>query len=150
MARRPISAYRQSGVIPYRRQGNQLEVLLITSRSGKRWVIPKGTVATGESPRDSAQREAMEEAGVRGYVYGSRIGDYTYRKWGGICEVEVFLMRVEDAVEHWPEGQIRQRRWMTVSEAEQHVEEIPLRKMILNLQTLPGEHHGAGRRTLTA
>lgn len=138
MARRPESANRQSGVIPYRRQQGELQVLLITSRGGKSWVIPKGMVSPGQSPRASAEQEALEEAGVRGHVYRSPLGSYKYRKWGGVCDVEVYLMRVDDAVDHWPEGEIRQRRWMSVSAAEQHVNGALLRRMILNLQSIPG------------
>ncbi|MBT6149778.1 MAG: NUDIX hydrolase [Gemmatimonadetes bacterium] len=140
----------QSAVLPYRRHGSQLEVLLITSKGGKHWVLPKGTVASGMSPRESAEHKALEEAGISGYVYQSPIGEYSYRRHGSLRRVQVFLMRVEDAVEHWPEGQVRVRRWMTTPEAEQHVGEIPLRKIILDLQTLPGETHAAGREILTA
>ena len=31
----------QSGVIPYRIEDGQIEVMLITSSASKRWVIPK-------------------------------------------------------------------------------------------------------------
>ena len=45
--------YRQSGVIPFRRRGAAIEILLITSRSGKRWVVPKGSVEPDLTPAES-------------------------------------------------------------------------------------------------
>ena len=46
----PAWTYRQSGTLPYRWRKDKLEVLLISSRSGKRWVAPKGIVDPGMSP----------------------------------------------------------------------------------------------------
>jgi 8-oxo-dGTP pyrophosphatase MutT (NUDIX family) len=57
---------RQSGIIPYRRELDVLQVLLITSRKTGRWVIPKGNIGKGHNARQAAEREAYEEAGVRG------------------------------------------------------------------------------------
>ena len=59
---KPSNWYRQSAVIPYRltdRTGTDfsaVEILLITSRKRKRWVIPKGIVEPYLSPLESATR----------------------------------------------------------------------------------------------
>ena len=66
VAQVPAWMYRQSAVIPYRKRPNGLEVLLVTSRKGTRWVLPKGVVEPGMTPAASAAREALEEAGIRG------------------------------------------------------------------------------------
>ena len=50
----PDWVYRQSAVLPYRFSGGDLEVLLITSRKGKRWVFPKGIIEPGLTPQRSA------------------------------------------------------------------------------------------------
>ena len=71
---------KQSAVIPFRRRDGQLEVLLITSSNNKRWVIPKGVKEPELSPRKSAAREALEEAGIEGPVSGESIGTYAYEK----------------------------------------------------------------------
>jgi phosphohistidine phosphatase len=68
VAKVPDWIYRQSAVIAYRRRPRGVEVLLITSRKGTRWVLPKGVVEPGLSPATSAAKEALEEAGVRGTV----------------------------------------------------------------------------------
>jgi phosphohistidine phosphatase len=84
MKTRPFWFYRQSGVIPYRISDGAIEVLLVSSRGGARWVVPKGVVEIGMmSPVESACREAYEEGGVRGNASEAPIGEYTYEKWGG-------------------------------------------------------------------
>jgi ADP-ribose pyrophosphatase YjhB (NUDIX family) len=97
--------YRQSAVIPYRRGPSGLEVLLVTSRKGTRWVLPKGVVEPDLSPAASAANEALEEAGVSGAIDAEPLGTDQYRKWGGICTVQVFAMEVEEEVADWPRGQ---------------------------------------------
>lgn len=63
---RPAYYYRQSAVIPYRFCAGQLQLLLITASSGRKWGIPKGIHEPGLSAQDSAAREALEEAGRHG------------------------------------------------------------------------------------
>src|SRR5205085_5647367 len=71
----------QSAALPWRRTGKgDLEVLLITSRETRRWVIPKGWPIKGKSSAKSAAREAFEEAGVTGKVKKSPVGTYAYDK----------------------------------------------------------------------
>ena len=129
MAKVPAWMYRQSAVIPYRKEPNGLEVLLVTSRKGKRWVLPKGVVEPDLTPAVSAEKEAMEEAGVRGVIGAEPLGTYEYRKWGGTCTVQVFAMEVEDEVPAWPESGMRRRAWLTVEEARRRVDEKDLRKI---------------------
>ena len=109
----PSWIYRQSAVLPYRKREDELEVLLISSRGGKRWVLPKGIVEPGMTPVASAMKEALEEAGVEGDVGREPLGAYRYRKWGGICEVTVYPYAVSNELENWPEAEWRRRRWRT-------------------------------------
>lgn len=134
MEKRPSWIYNQSGVIPFRFAQGRLSVLLITSRNCKHWIIPKGIIEIGLSPADSAEKEAFEEAGIRGILYPNPIGEYQYDKWNGTCNVQVFLLEVEDVLEDWPEADFRIRRWTSVEEAERLIDVKPLRKI---LQELP-------------
>ena len=59
----------------------------------------------------------FEKAGVRGQVSDSLVGSYSYRKWGGTIEVEVFLLEVQEELNDWPEAQARRREWLTVEQA---------------------------------
>ena len=59
----------QYAALPYRRRADGgIEVLLITSRETRRWIIPKGWPAPGLTPHDSAINEAMEERGAIGRI----------------------------------------------------------------------------------
>ena len=85
--------YYQSAAVPFRCREGQLELLLITSRGKKRWIVPKGIVDPGLTPSAAAAKEAFEEAGVEGEILYPSVGTYTYPKWQGTCTVEVFLLR---------------------------------------------------------
>jgi 8-oxo-dGTP pyrophosphatase MutT (NUDIX family) len=125
--------YNQSAVIPYRHTPQGIEVMLITSRKRKRWVIPKGIVEQHLSAAESAVQEAWEEAGIRGEVSDRPVGMYRYKKWGGTCRVKVFLLRVKAVIDDWPESTIRSREWLSVPEAAGRVDEADLKQMILSL-----------------
>ena len=75
---------RQIAVLPYRTLGlavdAPIQILLITSRETRRWVIPKGGLMKGLPPHSAAAVEAEEEAGVLGAVCPTPIGSYRYRK----------------------------------------------------------------------
>jgi 8-oxo-dGTP pyrophosphatase MutT (NUDIX family) len=111
----------QSGVLPYRKADNGLEILLITSMRKKHWIIPKGIVEPGLTPAESAEREAFEEAGILGRITGPPIGIYQIRKWGGWCRVEVFAFRVAHLSSDWPESAVRERRWFDARNATSRV-----------------------------
>ena len=109
--------YQQAAVIPYRIRKERVEVALVTSSRGKRWILPKGWVDAGERPRDAAIREAEEEAGLRGIVPRRPLGRYLYVNSEGRCRVDVYAMRVTDVREHWLEDSLRRRRWMPLHDA---------------------------------
>ena len=115
-----VDIYRQSAALVYRFSCGQPQLLLITTRKG-RWTIPKGIVEPDLSPAQSAQNEAFEEAGVRGNLVEKSIGQFQYRKWGGTCTVEVFLLEATRMLPAWPEDDFRQRRWMPLSAAAEMV-----------------------------
>ena len=60
----------QYAALPYRIVRRRVEILLITSRDTRRWVIPKGWPMKGLKPQDAAAVEAAEEAGLIGEVEG--------------------------------------------------------------------------------
>lgn len=127
--------FAQSAVIPFRGSLRYLEILLVTSRSNKRWIIPKGLIEPGLSPQDSALQEAYEEAGIRGQIVGGELGQYQYRKWGGICAVSVYPMKVTEILHTWPESSMRTRKWFKLEDCLKNIREEDLRKLIETLPT---------------
>ncbi len=124
----------QFAALPWRR-APALEVMLITSRETKRWVIPKGWPMQGRSPADAAAQEAFEEAGLKGPVADEMIGVYHYDKGlkdGGLlrCRVEVYSMQVESQASTWPEQKQRETRWFPGAVAAARVYEPELQDLI--------------------
>lgn len=128
----PEYFFRQSAVIPYRQGPQGTEVLLVTNRTRQRWIVPKGVVEPFLSAAESARKEAVEEAGVEGEVGTQPLGRYQYAKWGGLCTVEVFLMRVTQQFPTWEES-FRDRRWFSLPEAASVLREPALQDLVRRL-----------------
>lgn len=107
---------------------------MITSRGSKRWIVPKGVIDPGSTAGEAASNEAYEEAGVRGRIASAPVGEYSYEKWGGICTVKVFLLKVQTVLDEWPEKDARRREWMTVKQAAESVKEKELKRLILSIE----------------
>ena len=126
----------QQAALPWRRAADgSVEVLLITSRETRRWVIPKGWPMIGLHAAQAAAQEAYEEAGVRGQVSPLAIGSFTYDKVGkldGVRRLTVFVfpLEVTDELEDWPERHERERRWLPAREAAPLVNEPELQALI--------------------
>jgi len=105
--------YKQSGVIPVYKG----KVVVITARGSKRWIIPKGSIEWELSAQESAAKEALEEAGVKGEVFPDEIGTYTYEKMGGRFKVRLYFMEVSKLKNNWDEKYFRKRKLMTPKQA---------------------------------
>jgi 8-oxo-dGTP pyrophosphatase MutT (NUDIX family) len=129
---------KQAGAIPFRVEADGLRVLLMTSLETGRWVIPKGGIEPGESAWRAAEREALEEAGVKGIIHKTAIGSYTYGKRlrsGGIRPtiVEVFTLEVRKQLKKWPERGQRRLEWVTIPVAADLVEETGMVALLRRL-----------------
>jgi 8-oxo-dGTP pyrophosphatase MutT (NUDIX family) len=120
----------QSAVIPFRISDGCMEILLITSRGGRRWIIPKGLVEPDMTPWDSAAKEALEEAGVTGRVFGDCLGEYSYEKTGMECLVKVYPLKINKILRSWLEDDYRKRLFVTLDEAVLLIEDKPLKKIL--------------------
>lgn len=134
---------RQVAALPLRRrEDGSLEVLLVTSRDTGRWVLPKGWPMTGKPLWRAAEIEAEEEAGVTGRVARDNLGRYRYGKRlddGRVidCGVKVFPLLVERERKRWKEAEERTRRWFSLAEAAEAVEEPELKELLLKLDRKP-------------
>ena len=126
--------FTQSGVVPYRRIDDRIEVILITSIRKKKWIIPKGYVEFNLSHFESAKKEAFEEAGVYGENETIELGSFKVNKAIGICFIQVYSMEVNKILDDYPDKERRRRKWFSIEEAVQNVE-IPELKQIIT--TLP-------------
>lgn len=125
----------QVGALCWRRHEGGVRVLLVTSRETRRWIIPKGNRMKGLRDWEAAAAEAREEAGVHGRVEPKAIGRFHYDKRlsrGRIrpCVVDVYPLEVFIQQGGWEEGDQRDRRWMTTSEAALSVDEPELARLL--------------------
>ena len=139
----------QFAALPYRSVRDRLEVLLITSRETRRWVVPKGWQEKKVPDPEQAAREAYEEAGAIGQVGAKPIGSYRYEKRlkngrSKTLDVAVYPFEVEELLEEWPEMEERERRWMTPAQAALAVDEGSLAALLLGLETNPPRLGGSG------
>ena len=134
MTSKPDYFYKQSAVIPVRKTIDSFEILLITTRRRKRWIIPKGIIEDDLGSAASAEKEAFEEAGVRGKVDSHLLGTYEYKKWGGVCHVDVFLMTVAEVFDDWPERGERERKWVSLKKAIKAVDNVELSQIMGELE----------------
>ncbi len=125
----------QFGALCWRIRNGKLQVLLITTRRTRRWVVPKGWPIEGATPAQAAATEAYEEAGVEGEVRDQCLGIFAYTKeMDGDdlpCVVAVFPLKVRTVHKVWPEKDNRSRRWERPKKAARLVQEPELQRMLV-------------------
>ena len=127
----------QFAALPWRRRAaGGIEVLVITSRETRRWVLPKGWPMKDRTPSEAAAQEAYEEAGVLGETDPEPLGDYGYGKRlanGLVQDVRVAVFTMEVFVEQmaWPEQAEREKLWTSPQQAAELVDEPELKDLIL-------------------
>ncbi|WP_136684228.1 NUDIX hydrolase [Falsirhodobacter xinxiangensis] len=132
--RRP-SQY-QVAALCWRKAGDEVEVLLITSRETKRWVLPKGWPMPDRDGGATAMQEAWEEAGIR--RDGSQpvlVGRYSYHKRleGDVpvhTLVDVYAIHVPGLEDVFPEAGQRERKWFSFADAARLVQEAELASLL--------------------
>lgn len=97
---------RSAGVIPYRMEGDRgIEYLVLHSATVRnpraKWEFPKGGMEAGESTRETAAREFLEETGLTDWSFREgfeRSLSYTYIRRGRkvIKTVTYYLVEVRD------------------------------------------------------
>jgi 8-oxo-dGTP pyrophosphatase MutT (NUDIX family) len=96
----------QAGAVPFLFKKGVLHIVLITSSSGARWLIPKGHLESGMSLEEVALMEAAEEAGAIGTIEpGCRMQCPTEDG----RTLQLFPLRVATLLPHWPERFVRRR-----------------------------------------
>lgn len=135
-AKREVRA--QFGALCYRFIGDQLEVLLITSRRSNEWIVPKGWPVNKATGADSAMREAFEEGGVVGHVSGDCFGIYIHyphkSKFKLPRMVALYPVLVTKLIKDFPEAGQRRRKWYTREKAIRKVANRDLAELILGFE----------------
>ena len=114
-----------------------LQVLVMTSRETKRFVVPKGWPMKGREDHEAAEIEAREEAGLLGRARRKPIGSYLAWKRTQasmqLIKVKVFLFEVSGQLTIWKEKGQRNVAWMKIQDAALLVDEPGLAAVLLDL-----------------
>lgn len=108
--------------MPYRHDGRGgIDILMLTSRQTRRFILPKGWPMKGLRDCEAAAQEAREEAGVVGTVHELPVGRFRYwkRLKGSfvLITVEVYPLHVEQELDKWKERKSRSRAWLALDKA---------------------------------
>jgi 8-oxo-dGTP pyrophosphatase MutT (NUDIX family) len=123
--------------LPVRRSKNgRKEILLITTRKRRRWILPKGRPGGGKGYATAA-KEAVEEAGVTGKIRKRSVGTYSYSKKTGRKRrkflVEVFPLAVMRELKRWKEQAERDLIWLPAKRAAEKAHYKGLKAIIENV-----------------
>ena len=107
----------------------------MTSRGTGRWILPKGWPELKEAAHETAATEAYEEAGIVGSADNKPYAHF--RSYKGMdngltlrTRVDVYLIKVRDQVEEFPELGQRQVAWVPVSKAIEMADEPGLKRVL--------------------
>ncbi len=128
----------QFGALCYRFKGQDLRVLLVTSRKSGLWILPKGWPLDGATPAQTALREAEEEAGAIGKVTGGSIGLYSDVKTLTSnqqvpCVIAIYPIKVKKLLRSYREKSQRKRKWFSLKRAASTVDNPELRQFLKDL-----------------
>ncbi len=130
---------RQVAAIPFRLNAKgDIEVMLVTSRTTRRFIVPKGWPMKGKSGRKAAMIEAQEEAGVLGKTLKDPAGTYTYwkRLSTRFARVDVVgdMLAVTEDLANWLDAKRRQRAWLAPADAALLIDEPDLSTLVRTLR----------------
>ncbi len=104
----------QVGAVPYLWRQGRLHLVVVTSSSQNRWILPKGCLEPDMTPRDVALLETVEEAGALGSIVpGRRVSIHSK----GRQPVRLYPLHVSALLKKWPESSRRQRKVLPVEAA---------------------------------
>lgn len=111
-------AFSAGGVV-YKFDGENLKILLIATKNGKVWSLPKGLVEKNEDLKETALREIKEETGVNGKII-DEVGEISY--WFVIKNEKYFKKVKYFLVEYIggdinPDWEVDIAKWFTSEEA---------------------------------
>ena len=130
----------QAGALPWRcNVKGRMEVLLITSRSSGRWIIPKGQPMADKTLAQAAAIEAFEEAGVEGEISHEALGEFEHEKRHWLTgpvryRIVVHALAVHRELATWPEQTERKRIWLAPEEAASIVRSEQLAALLRRLR----------------
>lgn len=120
----------QAGAVPFLFKNGILHIVLVTSSSGSRWLIPKGRLETGMTLQEVALMEAAEEAGVIGIIES---GVEAQCRMEDQRTIHLYPLRVATLLPLWPEKLSRRRIVLPIYHALLRITDVELCRAIRSL-----------------
>ncbi|WP_341367047.1 NUDIX hydrolase [Yoonia sp. BS5-3] len=124
----------QFAALCWRIKNDKVEICLITSRTRKRWIIPKGWPMHKQTPAAAAATEAFEEAGLSGETTDICLGVFSYSRSHKLDNAPIITMVYPLHVRHthsdWPEKHQRRRKWFSQKKAAKKLSEPELKHIV--------------------
>ncbi len=105
------------GSFPFLIKKGKIHIMIITSTSGKSWILPKGHPEDELNKPQVALLETYEEAGIRGVVFNRKLAKEFKRKEGGSLLIYPLLIKKILDENNWPEKSSRKRRLVSINKA---------------------------------
>jgi len=126
-----------AGGVVWRRnkKNNEIEILFIQDAKN-RWTIPKGHIEPGENARQTAEREIMEETGLKEVKVMNWLGkiNFRYRRFNSLILMTTHIYLVQalgDTDDITKEDIMNGIKWMSSSKALDLIEYEDIGKLIL-------------------
>jgi 8-oxo-dGTP pyrophosphatase MutT (NUDIX family) len=121
--------------LPIRKSRSGTEVLLVTTRKRRHWIVPKGRREKQCEAHITAANEALEEAGVVGKIQKQPLVTFSQRRKRRKRKVivKVFRLSVRKQLKQWRERGERRLRWLTPKQAANKIRYKPLKAVLRDL-----------------
>ena len=103
--------------VPWQVHKGELQLVLITSRTRGRWILPKGKLDEGVTPSRMAEIECWEEAGVKGKASPKQMAEGVCDDLDGPFFFHAFAVCVDKLKDEWLERHQRERQCLPWKEA---------------------------------
>jgi 8-oxo-dGTP diphosphatase len=142
MARAAVLA---AGGIVLRQEETPL-IAVVRLRKRNEWVLPKGKLDDGETPRDAAEREVLEETGHDVSVH-EFLGTLVYESGGRYKVVHYWRMETSGEPTHELMDDIRAVDWLPLDAAVERLSRAYERAFLANVGPIALESAALARRT---
>jgi 8-oxo-dGTP diphosphatase len=136
-----------AGGIVLRQEATPL-VAVVRLRKRNEWVLPKGKLDDGETPRDAAEREVLEETGHDVSVH-EFLGTLVYESGGRFKVVHYWRMETGGEPAHELMDDVRAVDWLPLEAAVERLSRAYERAFLANVGPLAIEAAALDRRSKT-
>jgi len=104
------------GAFPFLIKKGKLYIMIVSSTSGKSWILPKGHPEEHLKNSQVAALESYEEAGIKGVIFDGKLGKEFKQKKEEL-NLLIYPLLITKILNKWQEESIRKRQLVTINKA---------------------------------